>query len=93
MPGKNARKRAVALKYEAAKDQAPKVTAKGCGRIADRMIEFARKKGVPIQEDSDLVGALMQLDFQEAIPEELFHAVAEILAFSYRLNRRMEGEK
>ncbi len=91
--GKNARKKAVALKYEAAKDQAPKVTAKGSGLIADRMIELARKEGVPIQEDSDLIGALMELDFQDAIPGELFHAVAEILAFSYRLNRRMGREK
>lgn len=86
---KNKRKKAVALKYEAEKDRAPKVAAKGAGRIAEHIIELARKEGVPLQEDPDLVGALMELDFEEEIPPELYHAVAEILAFAYSLNRRM----
>ena len=81
--------KSVAVKYEPSKDNAPRVTAKGAGRIAERIIEIAMKEGVPIKEDPDLVGALMQLDFQEEIPPELYGAVAEILAFAYRLNRKM----
>ena len=87
--GNNKRKKAVALKYEAAKEKAPKMTAKGSGRVAERIIELAMKEGVPMQEDPDLVGALMQLDFQEEIPQELYQAVAEILAFACRLNRQI----
>ncbi|MFH1491614.1 MAG: EscU/YscU/HrcU family type III secretion system export apparatus switch protein [Pseudomonadota bacterium] len=81
--------KAVAHKYEPAKNSAPKVTAKGSGRVAERIIEVAEKEGIPLQEDPDMVGALMQLDFEEEIPPELYHAVAEILAFAYRMNRRM----
>jgi len=82
-------KKAVALKYERSKDRAPRVTAKGARKIAERIIELAREKGIPITEDPDLVGALMKLDLQEQIPEELYKVVAEILAFAYRLNRKM----
>jgi len=83
-------KKAVALKYELGKDSAPRVTAKGKGLVARRMMEIAREEGIPISEDPDLVGALIQLDFDEEIPPELYKAVAEILAFAYRLNRRMK---
>ena len=82
-------RKAVALKYEQAEDSAPRVTAKGTGLIAERIIELATKEGIPITEDPDLVGALVQLDFQEEIPPELYRAVAEILAFAYQLNRKM----
>jgi flagellar biosynthesis protein len=87
-------KKAVALKYEKSKDRAPRVTAKGARKIAERIIELAREKGIPITEDPDLVGALMKLDLQEQIPEELYKVVAEILAFAYRINRKvMERNK
>jgi len=82
-------KKAVALKYERDKDRAPRVTAKGARKIAERIIEIAREKGIPIQEDPDLVGALMKLDLQDEIPQELYMVVAEILAFAYRLNKRL----
>ncbi|MGD8385789.1 MAG: EscU/YscU/HrcU family type III secretion system export apparatus switch protein [Desulfobacteraceae bacterium] len=83
-------KKAVALKYEPGKDGAPRVTAKGKGLVARRIMEIAREEGIPISEDPDLVGALIQLDFDEEIPPDLYKAVAEILAFAYRLNRRMK---
>jgi flagellar biosynthesis protein len=88
----NDRKKAVALKYEPAKDQAPRITAKGAGRVAEKIIEVAQKEGIPMREDPDLVGALIQLDFDEEIPPELYVAVAEILAFAYRLNRTISGK-
>lgn len=83
-------KKAIALKYEPGKDSAPRVTAKGKGLVARRILEIAREEGIPISEDPDLVGALIQLDFDEEIPPELYKAVAEILAFAYRLNGRMK---
>ncbi|MBN1847745.1 MAG: EscU/YscU/HrcU family type III secretion system export apparatus switch protein [Deltaproteobacteria bacterium] len=89
----NRLKKAVTLKYEPGKDNAPKVTAKGQGIIAERIIDLAREEGIPIQEDPDLIGALIQLDFLEEIPPELYGAVAEILAFVYGLNRKMMGKK
>ena len=82
-------KKAVALKYEQARDNAPRITAKGTGLIAERIIEIAQKEGIPMTEDPDLVGVLIQLELQEEIPPELYRAVAEILAFAYRLNRNM----
>ena len=78
--------KAVAIKYESPQDNAPKVTAKGAGLIAEKIIQLAEKRGIPVAEDPDLVGALMHLDFQEEIPEKLYLAVAEVLAFAYRLN-------
>ena len=86
----NNQKKAVALKYDKEKDNAPKVTAKGTGLIAENIIELAQKEGIPITEDQDLVSALVQLDFHEEISPELYKAVAEILAFAYRLNRKIK---
>lgn len=84
--GKDKMKKAVALHYEADRQQAPQVTAKGRGRMAERIIELARKNGIPIQEEPELIEALIQLDFYDEIPSSLYQAVAEILAFVYRMN-------
>ena len=84
-------KKAVALKYDREKDTAPRVTAKGTGLIAEKIVELAEKEGIPITEDPDLVTALAQLDFYDEIPPELYRAVAEILAFAYRINSKMRN--
>jgi FlhB-like protein len=86
---KTARQKAVALHYEAGEDRAPRVTAKGQGLIAQRIIEIAKEHGVRIREDPDLVTMLSKLDVEKEIPEDLYRAVAEVLAFVYRLNQRM----
>jgi len=78
-------KKAVALKYEQNKDSAPKVVAKGRGWIAERIIELARKHGVPLKENHALVEVLSKLEVYEEIPVELYKAVAEILVFVYQL--------
>ena len=77
--------------YEAGKDRAPKVTAKGAGQVAQKLIELARAENIPISEDADLVSALIQLDFYQEIPPELYRAVAEILAFAYRVNQKLKN--
>ena len=81
------RKKAAALRYEAEKDHAPRLTAKGGGLVAEKIIHLARSHGIPIKEDPDLVEVLIQLDWHEHIPPHLYQAVAEILAFVYRLNQ------
>ncbi len=88
----NARlKKAAALKYKQGIDAAPKVVAKGSGWIADKIIEIARAQGIPIREDKNLVEILASLDLNEDIPAELYKAVAEILAFVYKMSGRLQG--
>jgi len=81
-------KSAVTLKYDAQKSSAPKVTAKGKGDIADKIIALAKEKGVPIKEDPDLVAVLSQVDVGKEIPASLYKVVAELLAFVYTLNKK-----
>ncbi|RUM89021.1 MAG: flagellar biosynthesis protein FlhB [Thermovibrio sp.] len=81
-------KKAVALKYERGKDGAPKVTAKGRGIVAEKIVEIARESGIPILEDKNLVEFLISLDLGEEIPPELYKVVAEILAYVYKISRR-----
>jgi flagellar biosynthesis protein len=81
--------KAVALKYEKEKDAAPRIVAKGRGFVAQKIIETARAHGVPLYEDKNLVQVLEALDLETEIPTELYRAVAEVLAFIYRLNGRM----
>lgn len=87
---KEKRKGAVALRYEEAEDQAPVVVAKGWGEIAQKILDIARENDIPLYEDPDLLEVLSRLDLSEAIPPELYQAVAEILSFIYRMNREWE---
>lgn len=81
------RKRAVALKYDPPADQAPVVTAKGQGHLADRIVALAEKNDVPIRQDRALVQTLSLLDLDQQISPAAYLAVAEILAFLYRIER------
>ncbi len=81
-------KKAVALRYSPDKDKAPKVTAKGAGFIAEKIIELARKHGIPVKDDPDLVEVLSKLDVETEIPPSVYIVVAELLAFAYSLNRK-----
>ena len=77
---------AVALKFEASEMMAPAVIAKGAGHIAERIKEIAREHQVPIVEDKPLAQTLFKIvEIGEFIPVELYRAVAEILAYVYRL--------
>ena len=79
---------AVALRYDSAVSSAPKLTAAGKGEIAKKIIEAAQAAGVDIVQDPDLLEVLGRVPIGEEIPPELFQAVAEILAFVYRVNGR-----
>jgi len=78
--------RAVALLYDNTRAAAPKVVARGKGKIAEKIIESARQAGVYIKEDPDLLELLAKVPTGEVIPVELYQAVAQILAFVYRVN-------
>ena len=82
----NKQNRAVALKYHAQKDTAPRVTATGKGKMAQRIIETAREHNIYVHNDPDLIEVLAQLDLQAEIPPQLYVVVAELLSFVYSLN-------
>jgi len=76
---------AVALTYGKNQGGSPKVVAKGRGMIAQAIIERAKQNDVYVHESEDLVGLLMQVELDQEIPPQLYLAVAELLAWLYRL--------
>lgn len=80
------RREAVALAYSQS-DAAPRVVAKGRGLIAEQIIAKAREHGVYVHESPELVALLSQVDIDQHIPGELYVAVAELLAWIYRLEK------
>jgi len=82
------RRAAVALAY-AENAPAPKVVAKGRGVVAEAIIDRAREAGVYVHDSPELVGLLMQVDLDRHIPAQLYVAVAEVLAWLYRLEQRV----
>ncbi|HMK43225.1 MAG TPA: EscU/YscU/HrcU family type III secretion system export apparatus switch protein [Dissulfurispiraceae bacterium] len=87
MPDK--RLKAAALRYKTEKESAPRVVAKGSGLIAEKILSVARENKVPLKEDGQLVEVLSTLDLYQEIPPELYKAVAEILAFVYRMTNKV----
>ena len=88
--GKHPQKKAVALRYRPEKDSAPRVTAKGTGSIAERIITIARDNGIPVKDDPDLIEVLSKLDIDAQIPPSVYIAVAELLAFVYAVNGKKQ---
>lgn len=79
-----AQQQAIAIAYESG-DLAPRVVAKGRGVIAEQIIARAKEHGVFVHESKELVAMLMQVDLDDHIPPALYQAIAEILAWLYRL--------
>jgi flagellar biosynthesis protein len=79
------RQTATALSYELG-DNAPQVIATGTGLVAERIIAAAREAGVPVHSDPALAKALAALDLGSEVPETLYRAVAETLAWAYSLD-------
>lgn len=77
---------AVALAYREA-DAAPRVVAKGRGLVAEEIIARAKEHGVYVHESPELVSLLLQIDLDQRIPPQLYIAVAELLAWLYRIER------
>lgn len=74
---------AIALHYDGS--NTPRVTAKGEHRLAQQIIDAAEQAGVPLYPDHDLAMVLAQIPLGEEIPEELYKAIAEVIAFAYLL--------
>lgn len=72
---------AVALFYDG--DNAPTITASGENDLAEQIIAIARESGVPLYENPELVKVLGTLELGDSIPEELYLAIAEIIAFAW----------
>ena len=81
---------AVALRYDGR--SAPRVTAKGKGQVAEQILEIARAHDVPISEDPQLAQLLGSIDLGCEIPTELYVAVAQVLAFAYRISGNLPPE-
>lgn len=82
------RRLAVALEYERGSREAPRVTAKGYGHIADAIVALARENDVVIDTNPALAQALAGVELDEPIPVELFEAVAEVIGFVLRARSR-----
>jgi len=78
------RDEAVALTYTPG-ESAPQVVAKGRGLLAREIVSHAREAGVYVHESPELVSLLMQVDLDAHIPPQLYAAVAELLAWLYRI--------
>jgi flagellar biosynthesis protein len=84
-------KQAVAVEY--GQRQTPVLTAIGSGEVAERIIEEARRRGVYITSDPQLVGLLGQLELDQEIPEQLYAAVAAVLSWAYWLKGMVPGDE
>jgi flagellar biosynthesis protein len=72
---------AVALLYDG--ENAPVVTAKGRGEVAERILQLAEEHGIPLQGDPELAAILAQIPLGSEIPQALYRAIAEVIAFAY----------
>lgn len=81
-------KKAAALKYDRAKDAAPKVIAKGKGQSAENIIKIAELHNLPIKKDEDLVELLSKVELNKEVPEKLYRAVAEVFSFIYKVTNK-----
>jgi flagellar biosynthesis protein len=72
---------AVALLYDG--ENAPRIQAKGRGELAQQILELAEQCGIPLEQDPQLASILAQIPLGDEIPESLYRAVAEVIAFAY----------
>ena len=82
--------KAVALYYDG--KNAPQISAKGTGKVAEQIMEIAREHGVPLCDNPSLVDLLVTLELGDEIPESLYIAVACIIAFAYQLEGKTPAE-
>jgi flagellar biosynthesis protein len=85
------RQTATALLYEPGQTEAPRVVATGKGQLAERIIALARAHDIPLVNDPALAQTLARLELNTEIPPELYLAVAQILAYVYRLDSQAKS--
>ncbi len=81
-------KLAIALEYDG--ESAPRVSAKGQDEVARQIIELAQAHGIPLQDNPEMVSLLRHIPLGDEIPQALYCAVAEIIAFAYLIAGRHE---
>ena len=81
---------AIALNYD--EQSAPRVTAKGKGLVAEQILELANAHDIPIKEQPELVQLLATVELGDQIPENLYVAVAEVIAFAYMLKGKVHAQ-
>lgn len=81
-------KKAAAIKYNSATEDAPKVVAKGKGHVAEAILKRGEEAKVPIYQDARLVEQLERLDIGTEIPPYLYDLVAQVLVFIAKMDRK-----
>lgn len=89
---KDKKNSAIALKYDPLSGRAPTIVAKGHGEIAEKIIELAQEHDVHIHQNPELLDVLIRLELGDEIPEALYRAIAEVIAFAYNI-KKMSIEK
>ena len=84
--------KAIAILYDENDSTAPKVVASGKGLVAEKIIAAAREAGIHIEEDANPGELLAKVPIGAEIPTQLYHTVAEVLAFGYRINERVKNK-
>jgi len=85
------KEKAVTLKYDEEKNSAPKVTAKGEGFTAQKIIQIAQLHEIPIKKDADLVEILSKIELDREVPAEMYKAIAEVFSFVYNLTKEKKN--
>ena len=80
--------KAVALRYDKEKENAPRVVAKGEGHTAKNIIKIAELNNLPIKKDADLVELLSNIEINKEVPDALYKAVAEVFSFIYKVTKK-----
>ncbi len=81
------KKKAIALRYSAEKENAPRLLAKGIDRNAENIIKIAELHNIPIQKDEDLVELLSKVELDNEVPDNLYKTVAELFSFIYKMSK------
>jgi flagellar biosynthesis protein len=79
---------AVAIRYDRDRENAPRVVAKGKGFVAEQLLAIARRHAVPVYQNQTVTQLLMAVELDREIPPELYQAVANVLAYVYRMDGR-----
>ena len=79
---------AVAIRYDRDRENAPRVVAKGKGFVAEQLLMIARRHAVPVYQNQSVTQLLMAVELDREIPPELYQAVANVLAYVYRMDGR-----
>jgi flagellar biosynthesis protein len=85
---KNPQQEAVAIRYDRDRENAPRVVAKGKGYVAEQLLAIARRHAVPVYQNQTVTQLLMAVELDREIPPELYQAVANVLAYVYRMDGR-----